>query len=161
MGVLTLMVKEIQLTKGQVAIVDDQLYEELSSKKWVAWRSKSGKFYAVRTDYSPKRTTRMATCVIGQCYGKMVDHINGDTLDNRACNLRHVTSRQNSQNRHVPSTSKYPGVNYDSKTPRLKTKKWLCRIQINGKTKNLGRYKTEEEAATVYRVAEAVLVDGK
>ena len=78
----------------------------------------------------------------------VIDHINHDTLDNRRSNLRVVTNRINSQNRlqqYKPRTSKYVGVSYDKIN-----KKYRADITINNKRINLGRYTTEEEAASAY-----------
>lgn len=67
--------------------------------------------------------------------GQIVDHINGNRLDNRRNNLRFVTASQNGQNRKVK------GITYDKKR-----KKWNANIVVNGKRYYLGRYQTEEEA---------------
>lgn len=77
----------------------------------------------------------------------IVDHINGDRLDNRKSNLRICSSKENNRNRHCTSgASKYKGICY-----RISTHRWIARIQ-NGKGKReyLGAYLTEEEAAMAY-----------
>jgi len=73
----------------------------------------------------------------------VVDHINGDGMDNRRENLRFVTESQNSQNTVKKKTNKYIGV-----TPDLK--KWRAVCTYNGKNKSLGTYDTQEEAAKAY-----------
>ena len=68
-----------------------------------------------------------------------IDHINGDTSDNRICNLRSITQQQNTFN------NKSKGYFFD------KTKnKWRPVLTIDGKRKYLGRYDTEEEARNAY-----------
>lgn len=69
-----------------------------------------------------------------------VDHINHNTLDNRKCNLRKVTTRGNQLNKRN-NTSGCPGVRWHSQG-----KKWNARITIKGKEKSLGMFNTFEEA---------------
>ncbi len=64
--------------------------------------------------------------IMGAEKGDIVDHINGNTLDNRKCNLRIVTTRENCQNRHDERTSRFPGVHWD-KSKQL----WKSSIKIN------------------------------
>jgi hypothetical protein len=76
----------------------------------------------------------------------VVDHINRDTLDNRKCNLRICTHKDNMRNRiSKTGTSKYKGVNWDKNR-----KKWAVYIRYNNRTYNLGRYENEKEAGRVY-----------
>lgn len=65
-------------------------------------------------------------------------------------NLRICTKSQNCSNRTaiISGKSKYKGVSW-SKAHKL----WLAQIAVNGKNKNLGRFKTEEEAALKYNEA--------
>ena len=82
----------------------------------------------------------------------VVDHINGNGLDNRRENIRLVTNRQNQHNIHRKKLSRYPGLCWGSQN-----KKWQVRIRYKGKRIYLGYYSDELEAATVYRVACKVL----
>jgi hypothetical protein len=76
-----------------------------------------------------------------------VDHINGNGLDNRKSNLRICTHQQNCENsrKRKKSFSKYKGV-YWSKN----AKKWVAQITIDGKSKHLGYFELEEDAAAAY-----------
>ncbi|WP_144585499.1 HNH endonuclease [Bacillus cereus] len=76
--------------------------------------------------------------------GDIIDHVSGDTCDNRKDNLRFVTHKQNCANKESKG--------YYFNKP---TGKWLAQIQIDGKRKSLGRYTTPEEAQQVYRKAHA------
>lgn len=79
--------------------------------------------------------------------GVLVDHINGNRLDNRRSNLRIATNKENSFNQ------KHKGYNYDKPTG-----KYLTRIKAhNNKLTNIGRYKTELEAETMYLKAYILL----
>ena len=83
--------------------------------------------------------------------GSYIDHINNNTLDNRQCNLRICSNRENLLNRSAPknNTSGYKGVQY---LPRLKNGKnpYSASISTNGKSNHLGYYSTAEAAATAY-----------
>lgn len=84
---------------------------------------------------------------------KMVDHINGNTLDNRKENLRLCSNQQNQCNRKKQikaTSSKYKGVVY---TGKYKTKRWQSSIKHNGIMQFLGMYETEELAALAYNNA--------
>ena len=70
---------------------------------------------------------------------QVVDHINGDSMDNRKSNLRICTQKQNSQNNRKPGV--FTGVNYNKQNG-----KWVARISHNYKSKQLGTFKTQAEA---------------
>lgn len=77
-----------------------------------------------------------------------VDHINGNGLDNRRNNLRLCTNQENHFNtkKRQGTTSKYKGVYWNTER-----KKWQVSVKdLNGKTKSLGRYVDEVEAAKAY-----------
>jgi len=78
-----------------------------------------------------------------------IDHIiEGNKLDNRLCNLQAVTGRENTSKYHLSNkkSSKYTGVNWHKYS-----KKWVSRIRINGKHKNLGYFTDEIEASNAYQ----------
>ncbi len=82
---------------------------------------------------------------------EMIDHINGIKTDNRLCNLREVTARQNAENRNtVNAISGLKGV-----LPSFKGR-WKCQIGHNGKVIYLGTYDTKEEAYDIYCKASLV-----
>lgn len=130
--------KKIPLTLGKFALVDDEDFEYLSQWKWCFDRR-----YA--TTWNSGKMTRMHVFLFRRPKGMQVDHINGDKIDNRKCNLRIVTNSQNSQNRGARSdnTSGYKGV-------RSQRGKWRAEIKVNYQTINLGCYSTKEQAARAY-----------
>lgn len=139
--------REIELTQGLYALVDDEDYEELNKFKWHAVKFRNS-YYAARSVTLPNGKTRkllMHQQIIGKKDGYVIDHINGNGLDNRRCNLRHVTIRQNGQNLHIKKSSIYPGVNWHKND-----KKWEAKIAIDGKRKHLGSFDNEEDAFRAY-----------
>jgi hypothetical protein len=142
------MPKEIQLTQGQVALVDDWRYDELNQYKWyAAWDGTTGSFYARRAGrLFAKRTAIMMHAVVARTpRGMYTDHINHNTLDNRHDNLRICTNSQNQHNRgkHSDNTSGYKGVFRNGRG-------WMARIVTDRKITYLGTFKTEIEAARAY-----------
>ena len=81
---------------------------------------------------------------------KIIDHINGDKLDNRIENLRSATVGQNQHNRktNTNNTSGYKGVCWDKAM-----KKWRARIKLEDKSIHLGYFTNAEEADKVVRAA--------
>ena len=126
--------KEIQLTQGKVALVDDSDFDRLNSFKWYA--IKAGRiWYATRNIMvGRKRTTlRMHWYILG---GKGIDHIDHNcTRSENAMNMRPSTN----------GTSTFKGVSWHKTN-----KKWIARIKINGKDTYLGTFTDEIEAAKIY-----------
>jgi AP2 domain/HNH endonuclease len=144
--------KEIKLTQNKVAMVDDEDYERLIKRKWFAWRHPNppNSFYAHSYE-PPHHTIKMHRAILNIMDRTIhVDHINGNSLDNRKCNLRVATHRQNTKNAklNIRSTSGYKGVTYYKPSH-----KWRAQIQFDGKKKHLGYYLTKEEAAKAYNIA--------
>ena|SRR5690606_37156739 len=138
------MAKEIPLTQGKVAIVDDEDYERLVRFKW-AYHNKGYALRMVR-EGGKHRTIFMHREILKAPAGLYVDHINGDGLDNRRQNLRLATAQQNHFNRRPRvCTSQYKGVSWHSRS-----QKWLASIKVNGKSRHLGYFDDEKEAALAY-----------
>jgi hypothetical protein len=132
--------KIIELTKGKVAIVDDDDYNELSKYKW-QYTTFTGHEYARRAvNYTSQNMHRF---IMNPPNGMEVDHINGNGLDNRRCNLRICTPTQNQWNSKTPitNTSGYKCVIWE---PKLN--KWRVRIRKDGKRYTIGYYKNIEDA---------------
>lgn len=84
--------------------------------------------------------------VYGSWPSNFIDHINGEKTDNRICNLRDATSRQNSQNLKRHRDGKLVGCTFNKKT-----KTWASLIRINEKQIYLGSFKSELEANLAYK----------
>lgn len=79
-------------------------------------------------------------------YKKVVDHINDNPSDNRVENLQIITQRENTYKTQGKYSSMYKGVSFCKQTLQ-----WKAQIVINNKNYNLGRFKTEQEASSVYQ----------
>lgn len=151
--------KLIPLSRGKFARVDDEDYTWLDSWKWYC--SSSG--YAIRTvndlagiGGKKTRTIHMHREIL-RAEELVVDHIDGDPLNNQRSNLRTCTHSQNMWNRRhqVGSKSKLKGVTKNQKSPG-----YISRITVDNKTIYLGTYGTEMEAHLAYcNAAEAIFED--
>lgn len=150
---------EIPLTQGQLTIVD-AIDADLARVKWCALFQHSyaggGKFTAARNTptINGKRTTEMMHRVIlsrklgrSLLHSELVDHIDGNPLNNCRDNLRIATHSQNLMNKGKQSTntSGYKGVSWHKGA-----RKWAAQIIVNGKRLYIGEFKTPEEAHVAY-----------
>jgi hypothetical protein len=145
--------KEIPLSKGMIAIVDDEDYDYLSQWKWLYKTPRKHNYvgYAVRFEKlndNKFKEIRMHREIMNCPKGLQVDHINHNGIDNRRSNIRIATARQNRQNTSLQNsnTSGYKGVNRDGN-------KWRATIRAEGKRINLGRFKEKIDAAIAYNKA--------
>lgn len=138
------MAKEIPLTKGKKAIVDDSDYEWLMRWSWCF----NSNGYAVSATFTgiKGKVVYMHRLIMEPPKGKDIDHINGDGLDNRRSNLRIATRSQNLCNKRIGTrnTSGHLHVSRDSATH-----KWRVVIVINSKHIHLGEYADLETASRI------------
>lgn len=143
---------EIKLTQGYVALVDDADYDYINQFKWCVYIDrKKNLYYAIGSKKvnGVRKSIRMHREIMQPPKNMVVDHINGDGLDNRRINLRICTVQQNACNRtsNRDSTSKYLGVSWYKALS-----KWQSVINPDGKIKHLGYFNTELEAAIIYNI---------
>ncbi len=134
--------KEIPLTQGKFALVDDEDYEMLMQWKW---QYATG--YATRRVW-PKVRLLMHRVIMNAQPGEQIDHKNLNRLDNQRSNLRFATYAQNMYNRRKNNStysSRYKGVSWYSRD-----KKWRSQIQFAGKLHCIGKFQSELEAALAY-----------
>lgn len=142
--------KELPVGKdGLVALVDEEDYPLLSRHKWYVFYS-SDRPYAATWFRDSNISLQMSHLVFPahreDGHNLLVDHINGNSLDNRKSNLRYTTRSGNARNaRAITGSSKYKGVAYHQRL-----KKWAVGIWLNGKRKHIGYCVTQEEAALIY-----------
>lgn len=142
--------QQIMLTQGYFTIVDDEDYDWLRAHKWVVFRHEyKDAFWCYASRHSSKvegRKTILMHRVILDCPdGLVIDHINGNGLDNRCCNLRICTQEQNLRNRqlHRSNRSGYHGV-------QASRGKWCASIRIDGQNIRIGWFDDPIEAAKAY-----------
>jgi len=156
--------REITLTKGKVALVDDEDYERLNKYKWSTNSCAGSIFYARRWVSSKSRGNphheTMHRHIMNPPNGKGIDHIDGNGLNNQKSNLRIVNQRENCQNRHQIKTSQFPGVHLRTLKNTKTLHRWQAQIQIRDKIKYLGIFKTEEEAQLAYKEAADCISSG-
>lgn len=150
--------KEISLTQGKMALVDEQDYERVVAMKWFAVNHR-GHWYAGHNIKHQGRTSflYMHRFILNCQPGQEVDHINHDGLDNCRCNLRLCTSSQNlanSRKQTRPTSSRFKGVHWHTRTGR-----WIAQIKYHGQIYHLGSFDSEEDAALVYNTKAQELFD--
>ncbi len=131
--------------KHQYTIVDPDDYQKLSKYPWLLLEGGNEIYYAGCFEH--RKIVYMHRVIMNAPKGKIVDHRNGEGLDNTKRNLRLATHSQNACNRTrtKSGSSKYRGVRY-----RKKERKWEASISYNGIYKYLGIFDNEEEAARAY-----------
>lgn len=145
--------KQIPLIHNKFALVDDEDFDLISKYRWVIL--KSG--YAINSTYirgSGRKNQKqlqifMHKLIMNQQKGIIVDHINGNKLDNRKENLRIATKTQNNYNKtKTPNSSSiYKGVYWDKKY-----KFWASEITVNYKKYFIGYFNNELHAGMAYDI---------
>jgi hypothetical protein len=143
---------EIELISKKYGIVvttiDKKNYNRIKNFRWHARGEKPYLYAATYIGHNEtgEQWTLLLHRLINSFEGENVDHINGDTLDNREENLRTCTSKQNALNRKKYKNSVY------QKGVSKRGKKYLARITINNKTTRIGLFGTEQEASEAYEL---------
>jgi len=136
---------------GLAALVDPEDFDRLSAFSWEAHAGPSGIIYArLMVPVGPSGTrTRMHRMIMEPPPGLVVDHANGDGLDNRRANLRICTISQNAANapRRRNARCPFKGVQL------TESGRWQARIEIGGRARSLGTYSSPEQAARAYDAA--------
>ena len=133
--------------------IDREDFERVNRLMWRPSPSPAGVYAHAMSIYGiPAHHKPMHRFIMKAERGQIVDHINGNTLDNRKENLRIVTAQQNSQNRlrtvSPGKTSNFKGVSWNKQR-----QKWFAGIRADGVTHRLGFFDDEIEAALAYDAA--------
>lgn len=150
--------KEITFTSkthgSHTAIIDDIDYERLKTLNSMTWSvvKKRGKIYFNKkfTVNGKKWCVELHRWIMGEPTGKYIDHISGDTLDNRRKNLRICTNSANLRNGSIRTnnTSGKTGVS------KARSGKWVAEIKVKYKKKFLGTFEKFDDAVTAREKAE-------
>ena len=157
---LELPMKLIPLTQGRIAIVDDEDFEWLSQWNWHAGGRPRNE-YASRSEprlppiasKGPQRTIKMHRLIMNPPKGYEVDHINGDTFDNRRTNLRICTRAENCRNRLPTIGRRFKGA------IQRESGNWRSMIRSQGRLIHIGTFRTEIDAAKAYDAKAKELFD--
>jgi hypothetical protein len=138
--------------QGKTILVDDEDYDRLNEYRWCIVKNYKNLFYVTTTDKGNRIYMHRLLCE-----GDEIDHINGDGLDNRKCNLESVSHRENiargkSKGRSLPTGVSLTKPRKQWTKPRV-NHPYQAGIQINGKSYNLGLFATPEEASAAYQHA--------
>ncbi len=129
----------INLTRGLIARIDEHDYPKIAGMAWQAHARRDGKgYYAVSSD-----GVRMHRLLLDASDSDIVDHRDGDGLNNTRRNLRKGTQSQNCVNRRTTPGGYMRGA-------RPKKGKWQAYIKFQGKQRSLGYFNTEQEAHAAY-----------
>ncbi len=140
---------DVPLTQGKVALVDSDCVDLVAGVKWRAVKY-ANSYYAHRTvrKNGDRWSQYMHRLIMGVDDPKIiVDHINGNGLDNRRENLRTCSKAENQWNQFTirSGTSRFKGVWWHKGQ-----RKWKAAIRVNGRRKHLGTFESEIEAALAY-----------
>jgi len=113
--------------------------------------------YVNLSDYKKQKTFRVHQLVAvaflnhtpDKHKGLVIDHIDGNKLNNMTTNLQLITNKKNTSKDRKNKTSKYTGVSLHKQS-----NKWLAQFKENGRVKYLGIFKTEEEARDAYNTSQ-------
>lgn len=136
--------KKIVLSNGGFALVDEEDYEKAIQYKWMRHRIEINR-EIVETTTKPRLF--LSRFIMNPSEGMQVDHIDGNTFNNRKSNLRICTNAENSRNTKLYSTNTtgFRGVIWDKDL-----KRWKVRITVDFKRIYLGSYRNIEDAAKAY-----------
>jgi hypothetical protein len=142
-------VREIKVeSKGQIykVLVDADDYERLSRFRWFMTKNKRGYMYAVRS-LDRRRQISMHREIMNPPKDRMVDHANGNTLDNRKSNLRVCSRAQNAINsiKARSAEQRFKGVTFNKADQCFH-----AAITQDRQVKYIGSYRTAMEAALAY-----------
>jgi hypothetical protein len=141
--------RRIYLGEGKFTLVDQKDFYQFNNFNWCP-RESGQNNYVIRVVSGHKNRTKIISLhreIMNPPKGILIDHRNGDGLDNRRDNLRRATNSQNGYNRRkrTNTTSRFLGV-YFNKKKRL----WASSIKSHGKRVWLGYFKSEVDAAHAY-----------
>jgi hypothetical protein len=139
---------------GHEVLLDEIDQHLLLDAAWTV-RASGATFYiqrTIRTENQYEGYESLHRRIMRCSEGAVVDHINGNGLDNRRANLRVCSQAENLRNRKIHSNNScgLKGVYWDDSN---RGGSWRAQIRVNGKKINLGRFATSEAAHAAYCIA--------
>lgn len=140
------MTANLQLSNAGIALIDEESLPIVQGRTWYLQRNAKYPMAYIRCARTGEFLHRVITAAPK---GLQVDHVNGDTLDNRRANLRLCTAAQNNRNRRHRSNTlhAFKGIK------RASTGRFEASIKAGGRGYYLGTFQTAEDAARAYDVA--------
>jgi len=142
----------IPLTQGKETIIDAEDWPRVATKRWYTGRYAGGYYAVAKVQLADGRrqTLGLHRFLLDAAPGTIVDHIDGDPLNNTRANLRFATPGQNRANSRVKynTRSGYKGAYWSARH-----KQWEAQIRCDGKCRFLGYFRTVEGAARAYDAA--------
>lgn len=146
-------VKEIRemIVGGKTVLLDEEDYQKIPKKGWYLITNRPAKRMRLNDRL---KVVYMHRLIIKTTPDKMIDHINGNKLDNRKCNLRICNNSQNLANHKKYSNNKsgFTGVYWNKYRNR-----WQAGCRKNNVTKYIGLYSSIYEAGMAYNIYARIL----
>lgn len=137
----------VPLTRGLTAVIDEADAERVRARKWNAQKGGHTWYaYTMVRREGVQRSLSMHRFILEVGDDELIDHRNGDGLDNRRANLRSCSHAENlrNQRKRDDATSRFKGVH------RAANGRWRVEIEQNGERLTLGTFLDEERAARQY-----------
>jgi len=139
---------KLPISKGLETIIDESDYLMLKESNMMKWcAQKNGKRFYVSKTINRSGKIYLHRYIMNPGDGLCVDHINGDSLDNRRSNLRICSYRENARN---VKKNRFKGI------AKTKSGRFTAQIEVNGVHMNLGTFTKDVDAARAYDIAAAL-----
>jgi len=116
---------------------EDYINKEVNKKRWIYM---GGYAYFSYTNEGGHKKKSLHRIIMGDKDGYVVDHINGNTFDNRKSNLRYLSHKDNVRNQHIKNKNNIPGCQL------MPSGKYRVRIRSNSKEIHVGTFDNKQEA---------------
>jgi len=146
--------KEIKLTQGKIALIDDEDYEYLKDFHWIIQKKRNNYYVFAWSSrkFGKRYQIHMHRLIMNTPVNMQVDHKDHNGLNNQKSNLRNCTHADNQHNRKISNWKKYKGIRF-RKDREYQIHPFEVNITVNNKSTYIGSFSTELEAANAYNKA--------